>query len=749
MRRTTASIWLFLQVAAFTFLAALAGLLTQPAAGLPILWPANALLAGLFLSRPYLATPAAWPAAGAALVLAGITWGESPLASLSYGLVNLIGTFVGWRLLAAPGALSDLCQPRAALRILFAGTAAAASQAAAAGLLALWLGADTDWMPVLANWFLGPLLSYCIFLPPILLLPAPGHRDRRRPALRARERSRLETWLPLVSLAIGLALCFLIGGLGILAFPIPPLLYCALAYRPHITAWLALLAALVVTLGTVYGWIPFGIGPILTDASSWDMVSLRLGALLMVIAPLIMSCALAARGDTISALNRALDHDTLTGILSRQAFLRDAQTGLRHSAAHLGTGLLMLDIDHFKQLNDTHGHAVGDRVLQAFARTVGATIRPHDLFGRLGGEEFGVALPGTAPTEVAFIAERLRTGVADAVMAPAADATPIHITVSIGAVHDSLHAHATLDTLLSYADHAMYQAKRGGRDRVCFLDDTPITTTDPPRDDPVPAHDADQTNLPATASPPASEVPMSEPTPLIAVLEDDPAQSAWIRQTLTDAGFSCQAFNEGGALLAALRARTPFALLLLDWELPGINGMEVLRWVRANRHDALPVIFVTNRTLESDLVEGLNSGADDYICKPCRTGELLARIGAQMRRHRPSTSPDADFTLEDFTVDMSLRQIRLRDEPIALTPKEFELAALFLRHPWRLFSRDDLSALVWNREIPSASRTLDTHLSNIRKKLHLGPATGTLLSASYALGYRLELLPPPDQDTRP
>jgi DNA-binding response OmpR family regulator len=234
---------------------------------------------------------------------------------------------------------------------------------------------------------------------------------------------------------------------------------------------------------------------------------------------------------------------------------------------------------------------------------------------------------------------------------------------------------------------------------------------------------------------------MPEATPLIALLEDDPAQSAWLQQTLTDAGLACQAFDEGGALLAALRTRTPFSLLLLDWELPGINGMEVLRWVRANCSDALPVIFVTNRTLENDLIEGLNAGADDYIGKPCRPGELLARISAQLRRHRPPANPDADFVLGDFMIDMGARQIRLRNKAIALTPKEFDLAALFLRHPWRLFSRDDLSTLVWNREVPSASRTLDTHLSNIRKKLQFGPATGTLLCASYALGYRLELLP--------
>ena len=238
-------------------------------------------------------------------------------------------------------------------------------------------------------------------------------------------------------------------------------------------------------------------------------------------------------------------------------------------------------------------------------------------------------------------------------------------------------------------------------------------------------------------------------TPCIALLEDDPTQSAWLQQTLTDAGLDCQAFDDGNALLAAMRARTPFSLLLLDWELPGINGMEVLRWVRTNCSDALPVIFVTNRTLESDIIEGLNAGADDYISKPCRAGELLARISAQLRRHRPPTSPDADFMLGDFAIDMTTRQIRLRDQAIPLTPKEFDLAALFLRHPWRLFSRDDLSTLIWNREVPSASRTLDTHLSNIRKKLQFGPATGTLLCASYALGYRLELLTPAESAAHP
>ncbi|MGB6242355.1 MAG: response regulator transcription factor [Castellaniella sp.] len=235
--------------------------------------------------------------------------------------------------------------------------------------------------------------------------------------------------------------------------------------------------------------------------------------------------------------------------------------------------------------------------------------------------------------------------------------------------------------------------------------------------------------------------------PLIAVLEDDPAQSTWLQHLLQQAGFGCETFDNGGNLLSALRTAHTFQLLLLDWELPGINGMEVLRWIRANLPGNIPVIFVTSRIQESDLVEGLDAGANDYLCKPCRPAELLARIRALLRPHQTQAGPDSGFRLGEFLVDTSAREIRLRGETIQMTPKEFDLSALFLRHPWRLFSRDDLSALVWNREIPSTSRTLDTHLSNIRKKLQLGPASGTLLSASYALGYRLELLGDPQESS--
>lgn len=227
--------------------------------------------------------------------------------------------------------------------------------------------------------------------------------------------------------------------------------------------------------------------------------------------------------------------------------------------------------------------------------------------------------------------------------------------------------------------------------------------------------------------------------PHIAVLEDDASQGTQIQQTLIQAGFRCSLYRDGASMLAAMRSQS-FDLLVLDWNLPDMDGEQVLKKVRNRHGNNLPVIFVTSRTDENDLAQGLQSGADDYITKPWGKVELLARLRALLRRAYPEEPEQGVLTYGRYTIDTSARTIALDDAPAVLTPKEYELALLFFRHADQLISRATLADAVWNREIPPTSRTLDTHLSNIRQKLQLRPEHGVRLTSSYALGYRLEII---------
>lgn len=226
----------------------------------------------------------------------------------------------------------------------------------------------------------------------------------------------------------------------------------------------------------------------------------------------------------------------------------------------------------------------------------------------------------------------------------------------------------------------------------------------------------------------------------IASLEDDSAQAQLIHNVLTDAGYRCTSFLNSKTLLAALSKPHEYDLLLLDWEVPDLSGLDVLRWVRTNLGKTIPVMFLTSRIDEEDLVIGLDAGADDYVGKPLRSKEFIARIQSLLRRQQAASSKETTFKCGSYTIDVINTTISLLQQPIVLAPKEYELALLFFRNPDRLFSRDVLSTNVWNREIPATSRTIDTHLSNIRRKLQLRPEHGVRLNASYALGYRLELI---------
>ncbi|HEY6772476.1 MAG TPA: response regulator transcription factor [Oxalicibacterium sp.] len=232
----------------------------------------------------------------------------------------------------------------------------------------------------------------------------------------------------------------------------------------------------------------------------------------------------------------------------------------------------------------------------------------------------------------------------------------------------------------------------------------------------------------------------------IASLEDDSIESKLIYQIVTAAGHECASFREGKALLTAMRQQE-FDLLILDWHLPDMTGKDVIEWVRANVGEHIIVMFLTNRVLEENIVAGLMAGADDYMTKPIREAELSARLHALSKRLRPVQKPGMQMPMPASTVievgifhfDLLRKIATLRGEPVELKPKEFDIAVLFFQNIGQLISRERIMEDVWGRELMMTSRTLDTHMSQVRTKLQLKPDNNVRLTTVYTIGYRLDV----------
>jgi DNA-binding response OmpR family regulator len=225
----------------------------------------------------------------------------------------------------------------------------------------------------------------------------------------------------------------------------------------------------------------------------------------------------------------------------------------------------------------------------------------------------------------------------------------------------------------------------------------------------------------------------------IGILEDDSDQSALLELWLRDTGYDVTVCDDGEKFLRAVQTRG-FDLMMLDWLLPGMSGFEVLEWVRLNIRERIPVIFLTTKGEENNIVEALEAGADDYVVKPTRQGELLARVGALARRSG-LTEPQADvLEIGEFVLDRKLFEARKNGETVPMTAKEFELAWFLFANLSKILSREYLLRHIWNVSSGINTRTVDTHISRIRKKLGLRPEEGWKLSSVYHFGYRLEQL---------
>lgn len=222
----------------------------------------------------------------------------------------------------------------------------------------------------------------------------------------------------------------------------------------------------------------------------------------------------------------------------------------------------------------------------------------------------------------------------------------------------------------------------------------------------------------------------------VALLDDDKDMCTILRRWLDAVGHDVHEYSNARDFMRMV-ARESFDLFLLDANLPDLSGQQVLQWLRGDRGDKTPVLFVTARDAEEDIVAALQGGADDYMIKPIRQAELLARIDSVMRRARPAPEASA---LEDgaYHFDLAHKQLSVRGESVVLTEKEFELALFLFRNVGRLLSRGHLLESVWGRSAAVATRTVDTHVSRVRGKLALRPENGFRLTPTYNYGYRLE-----------
>jgi two-component system phosphate regulon response regulator PhoB len=221
----------------------------------------------------------------------------------------------------------------------------------------------------------------------------------------------------------------------------------------------------------------------------------------------------------------------------------------------------------------------------------------------------------------------------------------------------------------------------------------------------------------------------------ILVVEDEPGIQEVLKFNLGQHGHDVIVAGDGEDALSLLRGALP-DLILLDWMLPGMSGIDVAKRIRADaRLRAIPIIMLTARTEERDKVQGLDTGADDYITKPFSPRELMARIKAVLRRRAPEMTEDP-VEIGGLKLDPISHRVFGDDRPLDLGPTEFRLLHFFMTHPERVYSRSQLLDHVWGDHVFVEERTVDVHIRRLRSALETS-SHDRLIQTVRGAGYRL------------
>lgn len=242
----------------------------------------------------------------------------------------------------------------------------------------------------------------------------------------------------------------------------------------------------------------------------------------------------------------------------------------------------------------------------------------------------------------------------------------------------------------------------------------------------------------------------------VAALDDEPLQSQLINELIARSGHTCTSFNKGESLLNSLDQES-FDLFVLDWNVPGaLDGIQTLKAIRNQYGLTQPILMLTSRDTEADIVTAFRAGADDYVTKPVHGIVLMSRMNALMRRHSPKASAEpVKESIHDWHFDAIKYQVTIpiaikisgsqsaetlaeEGRVVPLTPKAFAIAQMLFRNLGCAVSRDQLIEVVWGPGVRLGSRTLETHVSTVRSQLGLNAENGFKLSPIYGYGYRLD-----------
>lgn len=222
----------------------------------------------------------------------------------------------------------------------------------------------------------------------------------------------------------------------------------------------------------------------------------------------------------------------------------------------------------------------------------------------------------------------------------------------------------------------------------------------------------------------------------IAIADDEPDMLAALVHTLAGDGYAVDTFADGEEVLKAL-CRETYDLLLLDWNMPRLDGIELVAWAEQNLTSPPPIIMLTSRDAKEDVVRALETGAVDYIVKPEAAEVIRARVAATLRRKR-AVPGRAERRFGAFEFDDASHAVRFAGETIDLRQKEYNLALLLFENLDRPLSRAYILQRVWHSSPDVETRTLDMHISRVRSKLTLRPERGFALTTIFGFGYRLD-----------